>query len=221
MAVNPESPRGVTREAKRTLIPASTASGADGASAYDVAVANGFTGTETEWLASLIGPTGPQGPQGNAGPAGADGATGAQGPKGDTGDQGIQGIQGPQGPAGADGVRTASTAFGYSTGAGGTATQATSKSTAVTVNKLTGEITMNAAALAAGAIATFVLNNSTVAAGDMLLLSHHSGGTIGSYLLNGRVTGNGAGSIAVRNTSAASLTEAIVIKFLVVKAVTG
>jgi hypothetical protein len=55
----------------------------------------------------------------------------------------------------------------------------------------------------------------------MLVLSHHSGGTIGPYLLNGRVTGVGAGSIAVRNTSAASLSEAIVIKFAVIKTVTA
>ena len=78
---------------------------------------------------------------------------------------------------------------------------------------------MNAAALAAGAIATFVLNNSTVSAGDQLVTSHHSGGTVGPYLINGRVTGNGACSIAVRNTSAGSLSEAVVIKFSVIKAV--
>lgn len=35
--------------------------GRRGASAYEVAVANGFTGTEAEWLASLAGPTGPSG----------------------------------------------------------------------------------------------------------------------------------------------------------------
>ncbi|RIH58556.1 hypothetical protein D3C59_34240 [Streptomyces sp. SHP22-7] len=32
--------------------------GAEGDSAYEVAVTNGFTGTETEWLASLVGPQG-------------------------------------------------------------------------------------------------------------------------------------------------------------------
>lgn len=118
-------------------------------------------------------------------------------------------------------VGTYLTVFGNVIGSGGTVTQATNKSTAVTLNKATGEITMNAAALAAGAIATFVLNNSTLAAGDMIVTSHHSGGTIGPYLINARVTGNGAASIAVRNTSAASLSEAIVIKFTVIKAVTA
>jgi len=111
--------------------------------------------------------------------------------------------------------------FGYSTGAGGTVTQATSKATAVTLNKLTGEITLNAAALAAATVVTFVLNNSTAAAGDMLLVSHHSGGTVGPYLLNGRVTGAGVCSVSVRNTSAGSLSEAIVVKFAVIKAATA
>ena len=56
-----------------------------GESAYDVAVDNGFVGTEEEWLASLVGP------QGVKGDTGATGATGATGPKGDKGDQGNTG----------------------------------------------------------------------------------------------------------------------------------
>lgn len=110
---------------------------------------------------------------------------------------------------------------GYATGAGGTVTQTTNKSTAVTLDKVTGEITMHAAALAAGAVVTFVFNNSTVAAGDMIVVAHHSGGTVGPYLINARVTGAGAASVAVRNTSAGSLSEAVVIKFAVIKAVTA
>lgn len=61
------------------------ADGADGLSAYEVAVANGFVGTEAAWLASLVGADGADGatgPQGPAGPAGADGADGATGPAG-------------------------------------------------------------------------------------------------------------------------------------------
>jgi hypothetical protein len=44
--------------------------------AYDIAVENGFVGTEAEWVASLegdVGPAGATGPQGEAGPAGAPG----------------------------------------------------------------------------------------------------------------------------------------------------
>ena len=39
--------------------------GADGLSAYEVAVNNGFVGTEQQWLDSLRGPQGPAGPSGS------------------------------------------------------------------------------------------------------------------------------------------------------------
>jgi hypothetical protein len=47
-----------------------------GKSAYEVAVDNGFVGTEAQWLASLVGATGPIGPAGPAGPAGTNGVDG-------------------------------------------------------------------------------------------------------------------------------------------------
>lgn len=62
--------------------------GDNGASAYEVALENGFKGTEKEWLASL------QGAQGK------DGATGPKGDKGDKGDIGATGEKGPKGDAG-------------------------------------------------------------------------------------------------------------------------
>jgi hypothetical protein len=107
---------------------------------------------------------------------------------------------------------------GYITGEGGTVAQATSKATAVTLNKKCGQITMNAAALAANTTVTFVLTNSTIAATDLLVLNHVSGGTAGSYLLNAQC-GAGSVSINVRNITAGALAEAIVIGFAVVKAV--
>lgn len=84
--------------------------GKDGESAYEVAVRNGYEGTETEWLNSLkMGPKGDPGPAGPAGKDGKDGADGAQGPAGPVGpagakgDKGDVGDQGPAGPAGKDG----------------------------------------------------------------------------------------------------------------------
>lgn len=77
--------------------------GADGDSAYQVAVDNGFVGTEAEWLVSLVGPEGPAGAQGIQGPAGADGAQGPAGPQGIQGVAGPEGPQGEQGPVGATG----------------------------------------------------------------------------------------------------------------------
>lgn len=49
--------------------------GADGMSAYEVAVNNGFSGTETEWLESLRGKNGEDGEKGEPGKDGADGIT--------------------------------------------------------------------------------------------------------------------------------------------------
>ncbi len=118
------------------------------------------------------------------------------------------------------GSATAVGATGYATGAGGTVTQATSKATAVTLNKPCGQITMNNAALAAGAIVSFTLTNSAIAAGDVLVLNHISGGTAGAYQLNAQ-SAAGSASINVRNGAAGSLSEAIVIAYAVIKAVTA
>ena len=46
------------------------ADGADGKSAYQIALDEGFIGTEAEFLDSLVGPEGPQGPKGEDGTAG-------------------------------------------------------------------------------------------------------------------------------------------------------
>jgi hypothetical protein len=113
----------------------------------------------------------------------------------------------------------ATSGVGYSTGAGGTVTQATNKSTAVTLNKVTGTITMNGAALAAATTATFTLNNTAIAATDQIVVTHHSVGSFASYNINGRATGAGTASIAVRNITAGSLSEAIVLRFSVIKSV--
>ncbi|MEN3168736.1 hypothetical protein [Gluconobacter sp. OJB] len=72
-----------------------------GASAYDIAVANGYSGDAASWIASLTGKDGATGPKG---------AQGDTGPAGPTGAQGIQGIQGPQG----DNAYQVAVANGYS-----------------------------------------------------------------------------------------------------------
>lgn len=88
----------------------------DGQSAYDLAVANGFVGTQAQWLASLKGAKGDQGNTGNQGVQGITGVagdqgiqgiqglTGLQGQTGSTGQTGAQGIQGIQGERGIDGT---------------------------------------------------------------------------------------------------------------------
>lgn len=103
---------------------------------------------------------------------------------------------------------------------GGTVTQATNKSTGVTLSKATGEITMNNAALAAATIVSFTLTNTLIAATDVLILNHVSGGTLGSYTLNAACAA-GTADIYVRNNTAGSLGEAIVIRFVLIKGATS
>lgn len=110
--------------------------------------------------------------------------------------------------------------IGYTSGNGGTVTQATSKSTGVTLNELAGDITLNAAALAAAAIVSFTLTNSTIAATDVVHLQHQATGTFAAYTLNGRCAA-GSAVISLRNNTAGSLGEAIVIRYIIVKSVTN
>ena len=105
--------------------------------------------------------------------------------------------------------------FGYGSGRG-TVTQQTNKSTGVTLNAPCGAITMNGAALNADTTVSFTLTNSSIAANDILLLNHISGGTAGAYVLNAQAAA-GSASINVRNITASSLSEAIVIGFAVIK----
>ena len=114
----------------------------------------------------------------------------------------------------------ATTTLGYTTGSGGTVTQGTSKSTAVALNKATGQITLNGAALAATTNVAFTLTNSTIAANDILVFNHVSAGTIGAYNFNA-IAGSGSAVVTVRNTTSGSLSEAPVVSFAVIKAVTS
>jgi len=109
---------------------------------------------------------------------------------------------------------------GYATGSGGVVTQLTSKATGVTLSKSTGQITLDSAALAASTTVSFTLTNTVIEAGDILVMNHISGGTAGSYLLNAQ-SAAGSASINVRNISLGSLSEAIVIAFAVIKAVSA
>lgn len=115
-------------------------------------------------------------------------------------------------------VRTALSALGYATGAGGAVTQATSKSTGVTLNKICGQITMNAAALAAGASVSFDVANSIVTATDTVVLSGYWGTiSAANYRIELVHVSAGFFSIRVTNTTAGSRSEAVQINYTVIK----
>lgn len=105
----------------------------------------------------------------------------------------------------------------YDPNSGGTVTQATSKSTGVTINKCVGQITTHNAALAAGAEVTFTVTNNTVAAADIPVVAIASGGTAGSYLIGVSAVAAGSFSITISNVSTGSLSQALVINFKVHK----
>lgn len=111
----------------------------------------------------------------------------------------------------------ASQEIGYSTAAQGAVTQATSKSTAVTLNTSAGRITMNNASLATATNATFTLNNSTISSNDAVILTISGGqATPGSYNVFANSLSAGSVSITLRNISGGSLSEAVVINFAII-----
>lgn len=77
--------------------------GSQGESAYEIWKDNGHSGSQQDFLTSLIGPPGPQGDRGQPGNAGEKGPTGLQGPPGKNGINGAPGAKGDTGPTGIQG----------------------------------------------------------------------------------------------------------------------
>lgn len=111
--------------------------------------------------------------------------------------------------------------LGYGTGSGGTVTQLTSKATAVTLNKPTGQITMNNAALAAGASVLFAVNNNLLTTNDNVLLTINY--PVSGYNYRAEIAGLSPGAFQVRvtNISGGSLSEAVVLNFAIIKGATA
>ena len=112
----------------------------------------------------------------------------------------------------------ATAGIGYAAGAGGSATQLTNKGTGVTLDTITGIITMNNASLAADTTVAFVLTNSAIAITDAVIVLHESAGTIGAYSF-GSTAAAGSATISVHNNTPGALGEAIVLRFVVIKSV--
>jgi hypothetical protein len=112
--------------------------------------------------------------------------------------------------------------LGYGTGAGGTVTQATDKSTAVTLNKPCGTITMNGAALGGLTTVTFTLNNSILAAADTITVNlNSSAGNFVNYTLQASAWSAGTVIIKLRNDTVGSLSDAVQFNFNIHKGATS
>lgn len=111
-------------------------------------------------------------------------------------------------------------AFGYTTGAGGTVTQATGRTTGVTLSKYCGDITLFSTTTTAGQTTVFTVTNTTVAATDNVVITHRSGGNLGQYLVNA-VAGAGSFTVSIYTPTAQTVAAAPVLRFTVLKGVTA
>jgi len=109
----------------------------------------------------------------------------------------------------------AGTAVGYTTGAGGTVTQGTSRTTGVTLSKRSGAITLFTAA-GTSAYTSFTVTNSLVSATDVIIVNQKSG----TNIYNVFVTAVAAGSFRITFSAASgTASDAPVFNFVVIEGV--
>jgi len=118
----------------------------------------------------------------------------------------------------------ATTSIGYPVGTGGTVTQGTSRTTGVTLDKITGEIVLFAGSLGGHDADEFTLTNNTIGANDVFVLSIKSGAAAATrkyYQVHVVSVSAGSCVISVGNIDNATIpsagTESPVIQFLVLK----
>ena len=113
--------------------------------------------------------------------------------------------------------------MGYPTGTGGTVTQATSRTTGVTLNKITGEIVLFADSIAGHEADEFVLTNSTIEANDVIMLCIKNGGSLAAgtrkyYVTQVHTVAAGSCTISVGNIDNGAITsESPTLQFVVLK----
>ncbi|CAB4134061.1 hypothetical protein UFOVP272_14 [uncultured Caudovirales phage] len=106
--------------------------------------------------------------------------------------------------------------LGYSAAAQGTVTQATDKTTGVTLNKSAGRITMNSASLAANTAVSFTLTNSLISANDAIIVNVSGGGTAAAYTTYISSMTLGSAVVTLRNLTASPLAEAVILNFAII-----
>ena len=109
---------------------------------------------------------------------------------------------------------TAGKAIGYVKG--GAVTQATSKSTGVTLNQPCGQITTDDASLAGAAEVSFTVTNSEVAATDVVSVCVQSGASTGTYIASVSAVAAGSFDVTISNVGSTA-GEALVLNFVVIK----
>lgn len=112
--------------------------------------------------------------------------------------------------------------IGYATGAGAAQSQATDRTTTVVCTGMSGAITTQATSLAAQTSVAFTVTNTSVAIGDVIILSIRSGPTGLKTIATVTTVAAGSFQINLFNTDAAVAdTGAAIINFAVIKAVSA
>ena len=112
--------------------------------------------------------------------------------------------------------------FGYTTGQGAAVTQITNRATGVTINAMCGTITTDSTSLAVEASAKFIVTNSFVKVGDVVVLCQQSGAIALNTQVEVTVVTNGTFTISVINNNVAAGTAetgAILINFVIIRSV--
>ena len=118
-------------------------------------------------------------------------------------------------------VDTTTTGLGFYTGAGGIVPAGATKATPFTLDKMCGQITTAADSLAHQTVVSATWTNSKIAATDVVIINHKSGGTVGVYTFNVSC-GAGTATLYIRNNqTSGTLSEGLVLSFVVIKGVTA
>lgn len=109
-------------------------------------------------------------------------------------------------------------ALGYGAGAGGTVTQLTNKNTAVALNKPCGTITMSNSTIPAGGYVVFNFYCDLLTAFDSIKVQIVAGySTYEAYTLSSDMSNGSMVRVVVKNTTAASLSEALILQYTIIK----
>lgn len=108
--------------------------------------------------------------------------------------------------------------IGYTTGAGSTVTQLTSKATGVTIDTPTGNITCNAATLNSATNVSFTVTNAVIEPTDSIIVNVVGGtASITNYWVWAGLPTTTNFQIGLRNITGGSLSEAVVIRYTIIK----
>jgi hypothetical protein len=106
--------------------------------------------------------------------------------------------------------------LGYSASKFSTVTQQNNKTTGVTINTPSGQITTANAQMAPNANAVFVVTCSAVSARDAVVANVASGGTLGAYNLFVVAIANGSFTLELKNVTNNAYSEAIKLNYIII-----